>query len=88
LAKADGIDEMQSYDHAFYAENFVKQKFDLNDEELKPYFPLNQVQDAVFGLAGQLFGLTFEERNDIPKYHEDVKVYEVKENGIINLYYM
>ncbi|PKF74262.1 M3 family metallopeptidase [Chryseobacterium sp. PMSZPI] len=79
LAKADGIDEMQSYDHAFYAEKLRKQKFDLNDEELKPYFPLNQVQDAVFGLAGELFGLTFEERNDIPKYHEEVKVYEVKE---------
>lgn len=79
LAKADGIDEMQSYDHAFYAEKLRKAKFDLNDEELKPYFPLNQVQDAVFGLANTLFGLTFEERNDIPKYHEDVKVYEVKE---------
>ncbi|MGG7551498.1 M3 family metallopeptidase [Chryseobacterium arthrosphaerae] len=82
LAKADGIEDMQSYDHAFYAEKLRKQKFDLNDEELKPYFPLNQVQDAVFGLAGKLFGLTFEERNDIPKYHEEVKVYEVKENGI------
>lgn len=81
LAKADGIEEMQSYDHAYYAEKLRKAKFDLNDEELKPYFPLNQVQDAVFGLAGKLFGLTFEERNDIPKYHEDVKVYEVKENG-------
>ncbi|MCE3076842.1 M3 family metallopeptidase [Chryseobacterium gwangjuense] len=79
LAKADEIDEMQSYDHAFYAEKLRKAKFDLNDEELKPYFPLNQVQDAVFGLANTLFGLTFEERNDIPKYHEDVKVYEVKE---------
>ncbi|PWN61964.1 M3 family metallopeptidase [Chryseobacterium viscerum] len=81
LAKADGIDEIQGYDHAYYAEKLRKAKFDLNDEELKPYFPLNQVQDAVFGLAGKLFGLTFEERNDIPKYHEDVKVYEVKENG-------
>ncbi|CAM3028933.1 M3 family peptidase [Chryseobacterium flavum] len=81
LAKADGIEDMQSYDHAFYAEKLRKQKFDLNDEELKPYFPLNQVQDAVFGLAGKLFGLTFEERSDIPKYHEEVKVYEVKENG-------
>ncbi|WP_292010208.1 M3 family metallopeptidase [Chryseobacterium sp.] len=81
LAKADGIDEMQSYDHAFYAEKLRKEKFDLNDEELKPYFPLNQVQDAVFGLAQKLFGLTFEERNDIPKYHEEVKTYEVKENG-------
>ncbi|GAA5086688.1 M3 family metallopeptidase [Chryseobacterium ginsengisoli] len=81
LAKADGIDEMQGYDHAFYAEKLRKAKYDLNDEELKPYFPLEQVQDAVFGLSKQLFGLTFEGRNDIPKYHEDVKVYEVKENG-------
>ncbi|WPO82056.1 M3 family metallopeptidase [Chryseobacterium sp. JJR-5R] len=81
LAKSDGIDEMQGYDHAFYAEKLRKAKYDLNDEELKPYFPLNQVQDAVFGLADTLFGLTFEERNDIPKYHEEVKVYEVFEIG-------
>ncbi|WP_294303965.1 M3 family metallopeptidase [uncultured Chryseobacterium sp.] len=79
LAKADGIEEMQAYDHAFYAEKLRKAKYDLNDEELKPYFPLNQVQDAVFGLAEELFHLSFEERNDIPKYHEDVKVYEVQE---------
>lgn len=81
LAKADGIEDMQSYDHSFYAEKLRKEKYDLNDEELKPYFPLDQVQDAVFGLAGQLFGLSFKERNDIQKYHEDVKVYEVQENG-------
>ncbi|AZA55447.1 M3 family metallopeptidase [Chryseobacterium sp. G0201] len=81
LAKADGIDEIQGYDHAYYAEKLRKAKYDLNDEELKPYFPLDQVQEAVFGLANNLFGLTFEERKDIPKYHEDVKVYEVKENG-------
>ncbi|MBO6184507.1 MAG: M3 family metallopeptidase [Chryseobacterium sp.] len=80
LAKADGIDEMQGYDHTFYAEKLRKAKYDLNDEELKPYFPLEQVQEAVFGLSKQLFGLTFVERNDIPKYHEDVKVYEVFEN--------
>jgi peptidyl-dipeptidase Dcp len=81
VAKADGIEEMQSYDHSFYAEKLRKEKYDLNDEELKPYFPLDQVQDAVFGLAGQLFGLSFKERSDIQKYHEDVKVYEVQENG-------
>ncbi|AZA86735.1 M3 family peptidase [Chryseobacterium shandongense] len=79
MAKADGIEEMQAYDHAFYAEKMRKAKYDLNDEELKPYFPLSQVQDAVFGLAEKLFHLTFEERNDIPKYHEEVKVYEVAE---------
>ncbi|CAD7810833.1 Oligopeptidase A [Chryseobacterium aquaeductus] len=85
LAKADGIEDMQGYDHAFYAEKLRKAKYDLNDEELKPYFPLEQVQEAVFGLSKQLFGLTFVERNDVPKYHEDVKVYEVWESGSENL---
>ncbi|WP_312089949.1 M3 family metallopeptidase [Chryseobacterium sp.] len=80
LAKNDGIEEMQSYDHAFYAEKLRKAKYDLNDEELKPYFPLDQVQKAVFGLSHKLFGLSFEEQKDIPKYHDDVKVYEVFED--------
>lgn len=77
LAKADGIDEIQGYDHAFYAEKLRKQKFDLNDEELKPYFQLEKVQEAVFGLAGKLFGLTFKEVSDVQKYHPDVQVFEV-----------
>lgn len=81
LAKADHIEEMQIWDHAYYAEKLRKQKFDLNDEELKPYFQLNKVEEAVFGLAEKLFGLTFVERNDIPKYHPEVKTYEVLENG-------
>src|SRR5690606_40008050 len=76
LAKADHIEEMQIWDHAYYAEKLRKQKFDLNDEELKPYFQLNKVEEAVFGLAEQLFGLTFLERNDIPTYHTEVKTYE------------
>lgn len=81
LAKADGIEEIQSYDHAFYAEKLRKQKFDIDDEELKPYFQLEKVQEAVFGLAGKLFGLEFKEINDVQKYHEDVKTYEITENG-------
>ena len=81
LAKADGIEDIQSYDHAFYAEKLRKQKFDLNDEELKPYFQLEKVQEAVFGLAGKLFGLEFKEIDDIQKYHEDVKTYEIVEFG-------
>ncbi|MBF1149556.1 MAG: M3 family metallopeptidase, partial [Cloacibacterium normanense] len=79
LAKADGITEMQSYDHAYYAEKLRKQKFDFNDEELKPYFQLDKVQEAVFGLAGKLFGLEFVETTDIQKYHADVKTYEIFE---------
>ena len=79
LAKADGIDEIQSNDHAYYAEKLRKQKFDIDDEELKPYFQLEKVQEAVFGLAKELFGLEFNEINDVQKYHQDVKTYEIVE---------
>ncbi len=81
LAKTDGIEEMQSWDHSYYAEKLRKQKFDLNDEELKPYFQLEKVQDAVFRLANRLFGLTFVERTVIPVYHQDVKTYEIFEEN-------
>lgn len=80
LAKADGISEMESYDHTFYAEKLRKQKFDIDDEELKPYFQLEKVQDAVFGLAKTLFGLEFKETTEIQKYHEEVKTYEIFED--------
>lgn len=80
LAKSDGIARLESYDHAFYAEKLRKQKFDLDDEELKPYFPLQKVQEHVFELAQTLFGLRFVEVNNIAKYHPDVKTYEVFEH--------
>jgi peptidyl-dipeptidase Dcp len=73
---------MQSFDHAFYAEKLRKAKYDLNDEELKPYFPLEQVQTAVFNLSEKLYGLQFSEKTDIETYHSDVKTYEVTENGV------
>ncbi len=80
LAKVDEIEEMESYDHPFYAEKLRKQKFDIDDEELKPYFQLEKVQDAVFGLAKTLFGLEFKETNEVQKYHEEVKTYEIFED--------
>ncbi|KIA87915.1 M3 family metallopeptidase [Kaistella jeonii] len=81
LAKVDGIEEMESYDHTFYAEKLRKQKFDIDDEELKPYFQLEKVQAAVFGLAEKLFGLTFIETTAIQKYNDEVKTFEIFENG-------
>ena len=84
LAKEDGIEDLQSYDHAFYAEKLRKIKFNLNDEELKPYFSLDKVQEAVFGLAEKLFGLKFEEIHSqevVQKYHEDVLIYKVLEQN-------
>lgn len=81
LALEDGITTIQAFDHAYYAEKLKAKKYNINEEELRPYFRLENVEKAVFGLAEKLFGLTFEQRNDISKYHPEVKVFEVKEEG-------
>lgn len=77
IASRDGITEMMPYDHAFYAEKLRQEKFSFSEEELKPYFPLHQVLNAAFDVAKKLYGLSFIEREDIQKYHSEVKVYEV-----------
>jgi peptidyl-dipeptidase Dcp len=71
---------LQPCDWDFYAEQVRKAKFDLNEEEVKPYFELNRVlEDGVFYAANQLYGITFKERKDIPVYQEDVRVFEVSD---------
>ena len=71
--------KLDTWDWWYYAEKLKKAKYALDDEQLRPYFKLENVIDGVFTVATNLFGLQFEERLDIPKYHEDVKVFEVKE---------
>jgi len=74
--------KLASWDWWYYSEKVKKEKYNLDENELRPYFEVNNVIKGVFGLATTLFGITFEERNDIQKYHPDVKVFEVKEaNG-------
>lgn len=80
-AKADNISEMRAFDHAYYAEKLREEKYDLNEEALRPYFPLEQVLHAAFQAATQLYGLQFEEVDYIDTYHPDVTVYNVTENG-------
>jgi len=71
--------KLQPWDWWYYAEKLRKQKYDLDDSMLRPYFPLNQVRKGAFEVAHRLYGLTFEERTDIPKYDKDVRVFEVKD---------
>ena len=73
----DGIDQLQKWDGAYYAEKLKKERFNLDQELLKPYFKLENVIDGVFTIANKLFDLQFEEVNTIDKYHEDVKTYNV-----------
>lgn len=82
-AKANGFKgELMPWDFSFYSEKLKKEKYSLNDEVLKPYFKLENVKEAVFGLANTLYGLNFTEAKDIPGYHPDVTVYGVTDaNG-------
>ena len=74
-----GSFKLQPWDWWYYAEKVKKARFDLDDEALRPYFQLENVRDGAFTVANRLFGITFDERTDIPKYHEDVRVFEVKD---------
>jgi len=67
----------ERWDLSYYMEKLRQQKFSLDMEKLKVYFPLNQVIDGVFGLATILYGLRFEKSDDIQPYHTDVQVFEV-----------
>ena len=81
FAKAHGFedDELKSWDFSYWSEKYKEAEYSLNDEQLKPYFRLEDCINAAFGLAGRLYGLTFEEIHNVPVYHKDVKVYDVKD---------
>ncbi|MDA7802994.1 M3 family metallopeptidase [Crocinitomix sp.] len=72
-----GPSPLQRWDFSYYAEKLKNKKFAINDELLKPYFKLENVISGAFKTAEKLFRLNFVERNDIEKYHEDVRTYEV-----------
>ncbi len=77
-AETLGFDgEIMPWDWSYYSEKLKVEKFDLNDEMLKPYFELSNVVDGVFGLATDLYGITFKENKDIPVYNDEVTAYEV-----------
>jgi len=69
------------WDWRYYAEKVRKARFDLDDGEVRPYLQLDNMIAAAFDTATRLFGLAFEERPDLPRYHPDVRVWEVKDGG-------
>lgn len=78
-AHAHGFEgALMPWDFSFWSEKLQKERYSLDDELLKPYFLLDAVQAAVFDLAGRLYGLGFTERKDLPVYHPDVRVFEVR----------
>ena len=80
-AKKNGFEgkRLESWDFSYWSEKYQQAEYSLSAEELKPYFQLESCIDAVFGLASRLYGISFTELHNVPVYHEDVKVYEVKD---------
>src|SRR5690606_5339897 len=85
----DKIDTLQKWDAAYYTEKLKQKLFDLDDEKLKPYFKLENVINGVFTITQKLYGLHFEEINDIDKYHPEVKTYKVVDDkgDLISIFY-
>ena len=89
VAAAEGANvQIAPWDWRYYAEKVRKADYDLDEADIKPYLPLEQVIAASFYVAGKLFGLTFKERGDIPVYHPDVRVWEVtgRDNRHVGLF--
>lgn len=90
MIEEEGNDfELQSWDWWYYAEKIRKQKYDLDDAEIRPYFELNNVREGAFILANKLWGLNFEEINNVPLPHPDAKSFEVTDadGSFIGIYY-
>ena len=91
MMRKDGIDdEVQPWDWNYYAEKVRKAEYNIDESEVRPYFELDRVlKDGVFHTMNKLFGITFEERHDLPVYHPDVRTFNVyDENGEqIGLFY-
>ncbi len=83
---ADGIkDNVQPYDWRYYTEKIRKQRFNLDEQEIKPYFSLDSVREGIFMVTQKLYGLKYRELKDVPKYHKDVTAWEVTDNDGVHL---
>ncbi|MFD2970126.1 M3 family metallopeptidase [Sphingobacterium bambusae] len=78
--KIDGLEQLEKWDGAYYSEKLKQEKFNLDDELLKPYFKLEKVLNGAFTVAHKLFGLHFTEVQTIDKYHDEVHTFEVSDD--------
>ena len=91
MMQKEGINEtVQPYDWRFYTEKIRIERFNLDEQEMKPFFSLEKTREGIFMVCKNLYGLQFKQLNNVPKYHEDVTVWEVSEaNGThIGILYM
>ncbi|MDX9695474.1 MAG: M3 family metallopeptidase [Bacteroidales bacterium] len=90
IDKEGGNFKLAHWDWWYYSEKLRKEKYDLDEEMLRPYFEKNNVRNGAFEVATRLWGLKFVERTDVPKYHQDVEVFEVQnsDGSFLGILYM
>lgn len=74
------FDQIESWDWWYYSEKVRKNKYNIDEEELRPYFKLENVRDGIFDVVNKLYGITFKEQKNLPVYHPEVTVFEVVDN--------
>ena len=81
---------LEAWDWWYYTEKLRKEKYDLKEEEIKPYFKLENVREGAFTCANKLYGITLAKRTDIPVYHPDVEAFEVKDSdgSLLGIFYV
>ena len=87
--KLDHIDRLEKWDSAYYSEKLKQERFNFDDEQLKPYFKLENVIEGAFEVAQKLFGLHFTQSHDIDTYHKDVMTYTVEDSqqNLVAIFY-
>ena len=90
IARKDGITQIEPWDFRYYQEKVRKAKYDLSEDEIKPYFELSNLVNGMFWSAGQLYGLQFKENTGtVPVFNPDVRTFEVSRNGkVTGLFYL
>ncbi len=81
FAASKGCDNLQAWDVPFYSEQLRTERYAISQEELKPYFPVDTVQDGLFKVVGQLFGISFERDSTAALWHEDARCYRLQRDG-------
>ncbi len=90
IDREKGNFKLQSWDWWYYSEKVRKEKYDLDEEQVRPYFELTNVREGAFAVANKLYGLTFKQIQNMPLYHPECQVFEVKDrdSSLIGILYM
>ena len=81
FAQEQGVSDLQSWDIGYFSEKLREQRYDISEEELRAYFPIDKVLSGLFAIVEQLYGIQITELSDFDSWHPDVRLFEITENG-------